>query len=40
MVDMMEENAIIEELKSLDVNNMSPIQALNVLGELVKKALR
>ena len=40
MVDMMEENAIIEELKSLDVNNMSPIQALNVLGELVKKVLR
>ena len=40
MVDMMEENAIIEELKSLDVNNMSPIQALNVLGGLVKKALR
>lgn len=40
MVDMMEENAIIEELKSLDVNNMSPIQALNILGELVKKALR
>lgn len=40
MVDMMEEKAIIEELRSIDVNNMSPIQALNTLGELVKKALR
>lgn len=40
MVDMMEENAIMEELRSLDVNNMSPIQAINTLGELVKKALK
>ena len=40
MVDMMEQNEIIEQLKELDVNNMSPIQALNVLGELVKKALK
>lgn len=40
MVDMMEQNVIIGQLKELDVNNMSPIQALNVLGELVKKALK
>ncbi len=40
MVDMMEQNEIIGQLKELDVNNMSPIQALNVLGELVKKALK
>ncbi len=39
MVDMIEQNAVINELKSLDVNNMSPIQALTTLSELVKKAL-
>lgn len=39
MVDMIEQNAVIIELKSLDVNNMSPIQALTTLSELVKKAL-
>ncbi len=40
MVDMMEEKAIIDELRSIDVNNMSPIQALNSLSELVKKSLK
>lgn len=40
MVDMMEQNAVMEELRSLDVNNMSPIQALTTLSELVKKALK
>lgn len=39
MVDMIEQNAVLSELKSLDVNNMSPIQALTTLSELVKKAL-
>ncbi len=39
MVDMMQQNEILEELRRLDVNNMSPIQALTTLSELVRKAL-
>lgn len=40
MVDMMQENSIIDELRSIDVNNLSPLQALTTLSELVNKALK
>ena len=40
MVDMMEQNSIVSELRTLDVDNMSPLQALTLLSELVKKSLK
>lgn len=38
LFDMIEQNSIMQKLKTCDPDNMSPVQALLYLGELVKEA--
>lgn len=38
LVDMMQQNTIMEQLKRCDVDNMSPLQALMFLSDIVKQS--